>query len=129
MSTPRMPGESRVARAGMASPALTRVSLNSVAIAVEVDLQTLDRVQRRVLWLATSIVHHANRVRETRSGVRGGGPRASSPSRVSLMPALSSAPLEAPARVSVKPPATPVLHAVNPLLGRLDRRYLTMLRA
>ena len=29
----------------------------------EVDLQTLERVQRRVLWLATSIVHHANRVR------------------------------------------------------------------
>ena len=28
----------------------------------EIDLQTLKRVQRRVLWLATSIVHHANRV-------------------------------------------------------------------
>src|SRR3954452_6341830 len=128
MSTPRMPGESRVARAGMASPALTRVSLNSVAIAVEVDLQTLDRVQRRVLWLATSIVHHANRVRPNRSGVKMGGHQASSASMVSLMTALWFAHLEAPDRVSVKPHASPVLHAINHLLGRLDRRYLTMLR-
>ena len=29
----------------------------------ELDLATLERVQRRVLWLATAIVHHANRVR------------------------------------------------------------------
>jgi pyruvate dehydrogenase E1 component len=28
-----------------------------------VDLETLAAVQRRVLWLATSIVHHANKVR------------------------------------------------------------------
>lgn len=32
-------------------------------------------------------------------------------------------------RVSVKPHASPVLHAINYLLGRLDRRYLTELRA
>ena len=29
----------------------------------EVDLEALDEIQRRVLWLAASIVHHANRVR------------------------------------------------------------------
>ena len=32
-------------------------------------LETLDAVQRRVLWLAVSIVHHANKVRQTSSGV------------------------------------------------------------
>src|SRR4051794_34360245 len=47
---------------------------------------------------------------------------------VSLMTALYFAYLEAPDRVSVKPHASPVLHAINHLLGRLDRRYLTMLR-
>src|SRR4051812_32246614 len=47
---------------------------------------------------------------------------------VSLMTALWFAFLEAPDRVSVKPHASPVLHAINHLLGRLDRRYLTMLR-
>jgi pyruvate dehydrogenase E1 component len=94
----------------------------------EIDLQTLERVQRRVLWLAASIVHHANRVRENRSGVKVGGHQASSASMVSLMTALWFAYLEAPDRVSVKPHASPVLHAINHLLGRLDRRYLTTLR-
>ena len=47
---------------------------------------------------------------------------------VSLMTALWFAHLEAPDRVSVKPHASPVLHAINHLLGRLDRRYLTTLR-
>ena len=99
-----------------------------MALATEIDLETLDRVQRRVLWLATSIVHHANRVRPNRSGVKVGGHQASSASMVSLMTALWFAVLEAPDRVSVKPHASPVLHALNHLLGRLDRKYLTTLR-
>ncbi len=92
------------------------------------DLETLDRVQRRVLWLATSIVHHANRVRENRSGVKVGGHQASSASMVTLMTALYFDVLEGPDRVSVKPHASPVLHAINHLLGRLDAKYLTTLR-
>ena len=47
---------------------------------------------------------------------------------VSMMTALWFAVLEAPDRVSVKPHASPVLHAINYLLGRLDREYLTTLR-
>ena len=81
-----------------------------------------------MLWLATSIVHHANRVRENRCGVKVGGHQASSASMVCLMTALYFGVLEAPDRVSVKPHASPVLHAINHLLGRLDRRYLTTLR-
>jgi pyruvate dehydrogenase E1 component len=94
----------------------------------DLDLEALDRVQRRVLWLAAAIVHHANSVRPNRSGVKVGGHQASSASMVSLMTALYFAHLEAPDRVSVKPHASPVLHAINYLLGRLDRRYLTTLR-
>src|ERR671921_1346227 len=94
----------------------------------DLDLQALDRVQRRVLWLATSMVHHANRVRENRSGVKVGGHQTSSASMVSLMTALWFAHLEAPDRVSVKPHASPVLHAINFLLGRLDAGYLPRLR-
>ncbi len=93
-----------------------------------VDLKALDAVQRRVLWLATSIVHHANKVRETASGVKVGGHQASSASLTSVMTALYFAHLRGPDRVSVKPHAAPVLHAVNYLLGRLDRDYLTRLR-
>jgi pyruvate dehydrogenase E1 component len=89
---------------------------------------TLDAVQDRVLWLATSIVHHANKVRATASGVKVGGHQASSASMVSIMTALWFAHLRGPDRVSVKPHAAPVLHAIEYLLGLLDRRYLTTLR-
>src|ERR687888_1696418 len=92
------------------------------------DLAALDAVQRRVLWLATANVHHANRVRPNPSGIKVGGHQASSASMVSLMTALWFAHLEAPDRVSVKPHASPVLHAINFLLGRLDASYLPRLR-
>jgi pyruvate dehydrogenase E1 component len=93
------------------------------------DLDTLRSIERRVLWLATAIVHHANRVRPSRSGVKVGGHQASSASMVSLMTALWFSELRAEDRVSVKPHASPVLHAINYLLGRLDARYLETLRA
>ena len=92
-------------------------------------LDTLDVVQRRVLWLAVSMVHHANRVRRVDSGLKVGGHQASSASMVSIMSALYFGHLRAEDRVSVKPHAAPVLHAVNYLLGRLDARYLTELRS
>ena len=93
------------------------------------DLEVLESIESRVLWLATSIVHHANKVRETRSGIKVGGHQASSASLVSIMTALYFEHMRAPDRVSVKPHAAPVLHAINYLLGRLDESYLTELRA
>src|SRR5947199_6161853 len=103
--------------------------MRAVSQTPETDLTTLEAVQDRVLWLATSIVHHANRVRETASGVKVGGHQASSASMVSIMTALWFEHLRAPDRVSVKPHASPVLHAIEYLLGELDRRYLETLRA
>jgi pyruvate dehydrogenase E1 component len=91
-------------------------------------LAALEAVQRRVLWLATSMVHHANRVRTTSSGVKVGGHEASSASMVGIMTALYFEHLRAPDRVSVKPHAAPVLHAINYLLGTLERSHLTTLR-
>src|SRR5665213_2342445 len=82
------------------------------------DLEVLDRLQRRVLWLATSMVHYANKVRTTDSGVKVGGHQASSASMVSIMTALYFHHLNASDRVSVKPHAAPVLHAINYLTGR-----------
>src|SRR5690349_22567831 len=93
------------------------------------DLDTLRSIQDRVLWLATSIVHHANKVRRTPSGVKVGGHQASSASMVAIMTALYFHHLRGPDRVSVKPHAAPVLHAIEYLLGQLDRRHLTELRA
>ena len=93
------------------------------------ELELLSGIERRVLWLATSVVHHANRVRPNASGVKVGGHQASSASMASIMTALWFAHLKAEDQVSVKPHASPVLHAISYLLGRLDRRYLTELRA
>jgi pyruvate dehydrogenase E1 component len=99
-----------------------------MAITERSDLGVLRAVESRVLWLATSIVDHANRVRETRSGVKVGGHQASSASVASIMTALYFDFLRDPDRVSVKPHASPVLHAIEYLLGMLDERYLTTLR-
>jgi pyruvate dehydrogenase E1 component len=94
----------------------------------QTGLATLEAVQNRVLWLATSIIHHANKVRETSSGLKVGGHQASSASMVSIMTALWFEHLRAEDRVSVKPHASPVLHAIEYLLGQLEPEYLTTLR-
>ncbi|MGH8891851.1 MAG: transketolase-like TK C-terminal-containing protein [Actinomycetes bacterium] len=93
------------------------------------SVELLEEIERRVLWLAVRIVDAANRERDTGDGVKVGGHQASSASLVSVMTALWFAHLGATDRVSVKPHASPVLHAINYLLGDLDRSYLTTLRA
>jgi pyruvate dehydrogenase E1 component len=88
----------------------------------------LTAVERRVLWLATAIVHHANRVRPNPSGLKVGGHQASSASMVTIMTELWFRHLRPQDRVSVKPHASPVLHAINFLLGDLPTEYLGTLR-
>lgn len=85
-------------------------------------------IERRVLWLSTAIVHHANRVRPNVSGLKVGGHQASSASIVSIMTALWFEHLEPGDRIAVKPHASPVLHAIEYLLGELDEKWLTTLR-
>jgi pyruvate dehydrogenase E1 component len=92
------------------------------------DEQVLRRVAQRVLWLSAAIVDAANRGRPNTSGVKVGGHQASSASMVDIMVALWFHTLTGQDRVSVKPHASPVLHAVNYLLGDLDPAYLTTLR-
>ena len=75
------------------------------------------------------IVHEANSVRRSRDGVKVGGHQASSASMVTLMTALYFHLLKHGDRVSVKPHASPVFHAIQYLLGQLPREYLTTLRA
>ncbi|HCS59235.1 MAG TPA: pyruvate dehydrogenase [Gordonia polyisoprenivorans] len=88
----------------------------------------LRSIEERVLWLSTAIIHHANRVRPNPSGLKVGGHQASCASITSIMTALWFEQLTDADRVSVKPHASPVLHAINYLLGDLDERYLTTLR-
>jgi len=93
------------------------------------DPDVLDTIQQRVLWLATRIVDAANHDRDTGDGVKVGGHQASSASLVTVMTALYFAYLDAPDKVSVKPHASPAFHAIQYLLGNLDRAYLPTLRA
>jgi pyruvate dehydrogenase E1 component len=92
-------------------------------------LDVLREIERRVLWLSTAIIHDANRVRPNPTGLKVGGHQASCASMVSIMTSLWFDHLTPADRVSVKPHASPVLHAINHLLGGLDERYLTTLRA
>lgn len=91
-------------------------------------LDTLAAIEERALWLSTSVIHHANRVRPNSSGIKVGGHQASSASIATIMTSLWFGQLRADDRVSVKPHASPVLHAINYLLGSLDEKYLTTLR-
>src|SRR5919112_108939 len=75
------------------------------------------------------MVDAANRERSTGDGVRVGGHQASSASLALIMTTLYMAHLDRADRVSVKPHAAPVFHAIQYLLGRLDGQYLTTLRA
>src|SRR4051794_4993856 len=90
--------------------------------------RALRQIEERVLWLATAIVDHANRVRSEPSGLKVGGHQASSASMVTLMTALWLEQLRPEDRGSGKPHASPVLHALEYLLGTLDPKYLTTLR-
>jgi pyruvate dehydrogenase E1 component len=89
----------------------------------------LQAIERRVLWLSTAMIHHANHVRPNLEDLKVGGHQASSASMVSILTALYFHHLRAGDRVSVKPHASPAYHAVQFLLGNLDERYLPTLRA
>ncbi len=102
-----------------------------------IDLEALDRIQRRILWLAVRMVDHANRERQgtpaptgrdAEFAVKVGGHMASSASMVSIMTALWFAHIGGDDKVAVKPHASPVFHAIKYLMGELDRSYLFRLR-
>jgi pyruvate dehydrogenase E1 component len=78
--------------------------------------------------MATVMVHVANTDRVNESGVKIGGHQASSASMVEIMSSLWLHELTGNDYVSVKPHASPVLHAINYLLGDLDQHYLSKLR-
>ena len=92
------------------------------------QLAVLDAIQKRILWLSTNIIHHANHVRPNTDGGKVGGHQASSASVVSILTALYFHSLRSGDRVSIKPHASPAWHALQYLLGQLDPKYLTTLR-
>ena len=85
-------------------------------------VRTLESIQKRILWLATNMIHHANHVRPNTDGTKVGGHQASSASTVTLMTALYFHFLRAGDRVAVKPHSSPIYHSIQYLLGNLPKR-------
>jgi pyruvate dehydrogenase E1 component len=100
---------------------LSRSSLSS-------DLPILTALERKVLWLATWTIHHANHLRENSDGVKVGGHQASSASLATIMTALYFHSLRPQDRVAVKPHAAPNFHAIQYLLGRQTKGKLEAFR-
>ena len=53
------------------------------------DLVILGELERKVLWLASWTIHHANHLRENTDGLKVGGHQASSASLATIMTALA----------------------------------------
>ena len=106
----------------------TRETPNTVSAALPI----LRELEKKVLWLSTWMIHHANNVRQNRGGLGGlkvGGHQASSASVAALMTALYFHELRPQDRVAVKPHASPVFHAIQYLFGNQTRRNLKNFRA
>jgi pyruvate dehydrogenase E1 component len=92
------------------------------------DHDILAALERKVLWLASWMIHNANHLRESTDGLKVGGHQASSASLATIMTALYFDVLRPQDRVAVKPHASPVFHAIQYLLGRQTQDRLENFR-
>ncbi|MEY3777465.1 MAG: hypothetical protein RIR83_1513, partial [Pseudomonadota bacterium] len=74
------------------------------------DLEVLDHIQDRVLWLSTRMIDFANNDRPNLDGIKVGGHQASSASLVTVLTSLYFNYLDSEDRISIKPHASPVFH-------------------
>jgi pyruvate dehydrogenase E1 component len=92
-------------------------------------IRVLKRLERKLLWLSSWMIHNANHIRPNRDGLKVGGHQASCASSISILTALYLEIARPFDRIAVKPHAGPVFHAINYLLGRQTREKLEGLRA
>ncbi|HMJ43053.1 MAG TPA: transketolase, partial [Pseudolabrys sp.] len=91
-------------------------------------LTTLAALERKVLWLASWMIHNANHLRENDDGLKVGGHQASSASLATIMTALYFDVLRPQDRVAVKPHASPIFHAIQYMLGKQTQDKLEHFR-
>src|SRR5215471_13774113 len=92
------------------------------------NLSILAELERKVLWLASWTIHHANHVRDSGDGLKVGGHQASCASLATIMTALYFHTLRPQDRIAVKPHASPNFHAIQYLLGKQTRDKLEAFR-
>ena len=85
----------------------------------------LDQIAKRALWLSTEMIAEANR---TKHETKVGGHQAAASSSLHILLALYLFAKRGYDHVAVKPHASPVLHTIQYLLGRVKREQLSMLR-
>ena len=85
-------------------------------------------MEQRLLWLSHWMIHHANHLRTKTDEIKVGGHQASSASMVSIMTALYFSALRPEDRVAIKPHASPVFHAIQYMMGNLDRTRMENFR-
>src|SRR3954454_25294837 len=92
-------------------------------------LELLTALARKVLWLSSWTIHHANHIRPNRDRLKVGGHQASSVSLANIRSALYVSVLWPQDRVGVKPHASPVFHAIQYLFGHQARDKRENLRS
>jgi pyruvate dehydrogenase E1 component len=108
--------------------ALRRIDSAALPLAAGADFAMLRAFERKILWLASWMIHNANHLRPKRDGLKVGGHQSSSASVVSLMTALYLHALRPEDRVAVKPHASPIFHAIQYLLGNQTRERMEKFR-
>lgn len=83
-------------------------------------LAYLDALERKILWLASWMIHNANHIRPSRDGLKVGGHQASCASAATILTALYMDVLRPEDRIAVKPHASPIYHAIMHMFGRQD---------
>ncbi len=93
------------------------------------ELACLKELERKVVWLAAWMIHHANHIRPSRDGLKVGGHQSSSASATTIHTALFLNLLRPQDRIAVKPHASPVFHAIQYLLGNQSLEKLKKFRS
>ncbi len=91
-------------------------------------IEPLELLDKRLRWLSAWTIHNANHLRESRDGLKVGGHQASCASMTAIMAALYFHALRPQDKVAVKPHASPVLHAIQYLLGHQSLNQLQRFR-
>lgn len=99
-----------------------------VTHATKADIENLKLLEKKVLWLASYLIHNANHVRPSRDGLKVGGHQASSASLSTIMTALYFYIMNPQDRIAVKPHASPIMHAIMYLMDRQDLSKLQNFR-
>ncbi len=103
-------------------------SATQTRTAETLDIAELQEIERKILWLSSWTIHHANHVRPNEDGLKVGGHQASSASLATVMTALYFRVLRPQDRVAVKPHASPAFHAIQYLAGQQTLENLKAFR-